>query len=701
MKRKPSSSKANAPHSRQFALFQKIGFQLSAFSMLSILLVGILSMGFLTYGSSQLVANINEERSQTALKTMQYILEDEKAGVQQSVQELSGNSALQAAVQGGDDMSAALQIASAELASSADFVIITDGQGNILTSSGSGKAGDSAADRESIKLALTGKSSVQIETGSDPALCISAGAPIRNTAGSIIGTVAVGYSLVDTSFLDRMKDLTGNDFTIFLGDERINTTITNQGQRVIGTKLDASISKTVLTDHQTYLGKAVLLGESYITIYQPITDGAGATVAIFCAAIPLAGTNAAMHTFMIISAALEVLLLAVVSGVLAFFLRRRIARPLSEMVTVATALSRGDLNADLQYHSKDELGTLADALRVTASSLQSYIHDISDKLGQMSRGDMRLSMDLRYEGDFTAIHDALKNIAATLNGTLLIISRTADQVNTGADQVSSASQSLASGAAEQAAAVEQLSASISNVSQQAEDNARSVQEANHSVMDASAGISASNEHMLRLSSAMGEISAAAEKISHITKLIEDIAFQTNILALNAAVESARAGTAGRGFAVVADEVRNLAAKSAEAASQAAELIGRSVSATSEGEKLTGETVRILQDSEEKTQLVAQAIRQIQSASVEQSNAIVQITQGLSQVSSVIQMNAATAEESSASSEELASLAQTLHTEVAKFKLTEDDTAAPVPPTAESLKTEHIQAPGAANPSGKY
>ena len=167
---------------------------------------------------------------------------------------------------------------------------------------------------------------------------------------------------------------------------------------------------------------------------------------------------------------------------------------------------------------------------------------------------------------------------------------------------------------------------------------------------------------------MKEIGAASHKISSITKVIEDIAFQTNILALNAAVESARAGEAGKGFAVVADEVRSLAGKSAEAAKQTADLIMHSVTSVSEGEQLADETAKVLKGVAEQAVLVEQAIKEIEESSSYQVQVIEQINQGLSQVSAVIQTNAATAEESSSSSEELAAQAQMLQQEVSRFRL---------------------------------
>ena len=326
------------------------------------------------------------------------------------------------------------------------------------------------------------------------------------------------------------------------------------------------------------------------------------------------------------------------------------------------------MHEEVKYESRDELGEMARLIKKTNDMQGTILGDIIEKFKRISEGDIRIKVDLDYPGDYEVLKYTIQNTAKILNGTLQAINIAAEQVSTGAIQVSSGAQILATGSTEQAASVEELSASMMFVAEQAEQNSNNVKVATQYVEQAATGVNIGDKQMRQLTQAMADIGDSSKKISNITKVIEDIAFQTNILALNAAIEAARAGNAGKGFAVVADEVRSLAAKSADAAKQTSELIQNSAVTVAEGIQLTTQTAQILMDISEKTNLVNKIISNINQASSEQVVAIEQIQQGISQVSAVIQTNAATAEENSATSEEMSAQAVTLRDEVGKFKL---------------------------------
>lgn len=349
-------------------------------------------------------------------------------------------------------------------------------------------------------------------------------------------------------------------------------------------------------------------------------------------------------------------------------IRKSILTPVKEIVEVYQEISKGNKKVNVTYESDDELGQMAALIRASNEQESRIIGDVIDKFTKISQGNLQISIDQDYPGDFVVIKQTIENTATVLNQTMHTINTAAEQVSAGGSQVSSGAQALAAGSTEQASSVEELTVSIGKIAEQAAENSVNVNVANQYVEQAGAGVNTGNEHMVQLTEAMAEIGSASNQIANITKVIEDIAFQTNILALNAAIEAARAGSTGKGFAVVADEVRSLAGKSAEAAKQTGELIQNSVATVSKGTQITAQTAQILQDVGGSALKVTESFAKIEQASAEQANAIEQIKQGLTQVSAVVQTNAATAEENSATSEEMSAQAATLREEVGKFKL---------------------------------
>ena len=348
-------------------------------------------------------------------------------------------------------------------------------------------------------------------------------------------------------------------------------------------------------------------------------------------------------------------------------------KPLQKVAEAGEKLSAGDFSVDLSYKSQDEIGKLMHSMGDVVSRIRSIIGDLSEKLNQLAQGNFNVEMNNAeyYSGAYRPLFDSIHNISADLSGTMAEIQQSAIRVNSGAEQVSSGAQGLSQGATEQASSIEELSATVNDISEHIKKTAENTRLANAEAQNAGKEVSNSDKQMQQMKAAMENINEKSGEISKIIKTIDDIAFQTNILALNAAIEAARAGVAGKGFAVVAGEVGNLAQKSANAAKNTTLLIEETLQAVEQGTVLADSTAESLHRVVTGAGKVTELVNRIAEAAVEQSKAVEQVSVGINQISSVIQSNTATAEESAAASEELSGQSNILSDLVGRFRLQEE------------------------------
>ncbi|MBE6100118.1 MAG: methyl-accepting chemotaxis protein [Anaerovibrio sp.] len=357
-------------------------------------------------------------------------------------------------------------------------------------------------------------------------------------------------------------------------------------------------------------------GESYVAGYSVLKNGMK-----YIMVVPTSELNAKSRNLLFMIG-LGMIITLILSGIYAGWFSSSITKPLVDMEYKAKRMADGDLTVAINVESEDEIGRLAIAF-----------NDMSKHLVELVRQ----------------------------------IAQVADQVASGAQNISASGNQLADGAAAQAASVEELSTSIAEINTQLASTAGNADEANRLTASARAMADKGNNQMDEMLVAIDDIGISSKSISNIIKVINEIAFQTNILALNAAVEAARAGQYGKGFAVVAEEVRNLASRCAKAAQETTDIIEGSMSNVETGTRLAKTTATALRDITDGVDKVAELVSDIAIASDKQSTALEMLNQGILQVSNVVQNNSSTAEESASASNELSSQAGMLRNTIKKFK----------------------------------
>ncbi len=511
-----------------------------------------------------------------------------------------------------------------------DFVTVLDAKGNVIIRLHEpDKRGDSLAGQRNVQGALRGEVSTFIEPGTQIPLSVRTGVPLKDASGTVVGVLSAGLAFSREAFVDQAKHMFGAEITIFAGDVRLMTTIKQNGERATGTKLDPAIAARVLAG-QRYYGEATILGDPYVTAYEPIEGPDGKPVGIYFAGIPMAAVNAArwsvVRTISLLAGAL--LLLGVL---LQSWLVRKIVRSIRTMMHFMKEAESGYLyytREDFGIRSRDEIGDMADALGSMMEKLCTVIGELrGDAQGTAQRAQALAALSEESLASMEEIGASVERAAGLSEHGASALEETGAGVHEVAESASAAARASEEGA-EAAAQTKEISE-------------RAVGEVEHAITLIRDG----GRKVNQTAREMKNVSRSVDSISGFVATITSIADQTNLLALNAAIEAARAGEHGRGFAVVADEVRKLAEQSGHAAQEVQKLIAglqagakSSLAVTGEAEEIMKQTVSSaegalaeLRKAMEQIARTSDAVRGIAAAAEEQAASTQEMTAGVEQV----------------------------------------------------------------------
>ncbi len=345
-----------------------------------------------------------------------------------------------------------------------------------------------------------------------------------------------------------------------------------------------------------------------------------------------------------------------------------IEEDLDILANATEEIAKGNVHVDIDYEADNEIGRVINELRKAVNSLEYYIDEIGNVMSTMAGGNFNISFEKDFDGDFKSIQNAVESFSRQISDSMTEIMQVSEMVSDGANQIAGAGQNLADTVTSQANIVEDLSVTVNDITNQISNNSSDATSISKEVEVVAENIVEGNKRMQDVVNAMDAISQSSQEISKIIDTINAIADQTNLLSLNASIEAARAGEAGKGFAVVATEVSQLAGQTVEAAQNTAGLINASLKSVEEGIAIANDTAEKLDGMVSQVQGIAVKVKTIAEASNSQADSVKEMSNNISEISSVGQNNAATSEESLALSYEMNEHANSLKGLVEKFEL---------------------------------
>lgn len=524
--------------------------------------VAALIVGFSVYTTRQYFYDNSRALSSDRYQGMQRLLEIYKDQALAHVSVLAQNPQIMDAAK-RRDLQALFRITTPLMKEGRlDYLVVTDPKGFALIRTHEPgiipKSDDSIANQENIKRAISGKVFVGIEEGKVVKLSVRAGAPIYDESGALVGVLSTGYVISQNEIVDRAKAMFGGEFTLFLQNQRVATTITDAaGKRIVGTALDnTAIVQTALSEGKVYLGSNNIQGKEYATAYGPLIGASGKPIGIVFTGMPQSRVTQIIQdlTLQIVTvSAIALGLVILLSGLLA----RRMLKPLRLILENLHKVAEGNLAVPaLSAKGQDELSRVSGAFNKMTENLRSVVLNVSRSADQVSASSQQLTANA--EQSAIASSQVAETILSVANAASLQV-QSIEKANEIVMNLAKEIESITSYS--ELMAKESRSAALSakdgkNMATQAVEQVGTIE----SAVDTAAKV-------------VQELSERSKEIGQIIDAISTIAGQTNLLALNAAIESARAGEAGRGFAVVAEEVRKLSVQAADSAQKITSLIG--------------------------------------------------------------------------------------------------------------------------------